>query len=132
MDIGVYWSPAVLEHKLERREQRGHPQEVWNCRHLPKGLGIDPSGDRLVVGCHRRWIGAFRLIPEVLYIPTDPVCPYALIFDVKTWMLFPRPIPCSPFRGWTYLTAPPSSKPDSHSDSAPPAPPSTGNPHHRR
>ena len=67
MDIGVYWSPAVLEHKRERREQRGRPEEVWNCRHLPKGLGKDPGGDWLVVGCRQRWVGAFRLVPEVLY-----------------------------------------------------------------
>lgn len=64
-----------------------------------------------MVGCSRRWIGAFRLIPEVRFIPTDPVCPYAPIFDVKTWALFPTPIPCRPFRGLTRLTAPPSSTP---------------------
>ena len=106
MDIGLYWSPAVLDHKLERRGQRGHPEEVWNCRHLPKGLGIDPTGDGLVIGCHRRWVGAFRLASDVLYIATDPACPYALIFDVKSWTPFNRPLPCTPFRGWKYLTDP--------------------------
>jgi len=107
MDIGLYWSPAVLEHKLERRDQRGHPEEVWNCRHLPKGLGKDLACDRLVIGCNRRWVGAFRLASDVLYIPTDPACPYALIFDIKSWTPFADPMPCAPFRGWKYLIKPP-------------------------
>ena len=122
MDIGVYWSPAVLEHKLERRDQRGRPEEVWNCRRLPKGLGMDPRGDRLVIGCRRRWIGAFRLAADILYIATDPACPYALIFDVKSWTPFSLRPPCRPFRGWTYLTNPLPAFAE---------PPSTDTPHHR-
>ena len=136
MDIGVYWSPVVLEHKRERREQRGHPEEVWNCRHLPKGLGEDPGGDRLVIGCRGRWVGAFGLVPEVLYIATDPACPYALIFDVKSWTPLAKPVPCTPFRGWKYLTDPPEHTRTSTSTSRHAKdgtePPSTDVPHHRR
>lgn len=100
MDIGVYWSSAVLEHKLERRDQ-GKAEEVWNCRRLPHGMGRDAAGDRLVVACRRRWVGFFRLVSEILFISTDPVCPYALIFDAHSWTPIP-PLPCKPFRGWTY------------------------------
>jgi hypothetical protein len=102
MNIGVYWSPAVLEHKLERRHRRGRVEEVWNVRRLPKGLGDNPAGDRLFVASGRRWAGSFRLVPEILYTPTDSACPYALIFDAKSWTPIDRTVPCKPFRGWTY------------------------------
>lgn len=128
MDIGVYWSPAVLEHKLERRHLTGHHEEVWNCRHLPKGLGIDPSGDRLVIGSRHRWIGAFRLATDVLFNPADASCPYSLIFDVASWTLFPSPQPCTPFRGWKYLSRPTPSNSLADPD---PEPPSTDSRDHR-
>ena len=103
MNIGVYWSPAVLEHKLERRTHRGRAEEVWNVRRLPKGLGDNAAGDdRLFVASGRRWAGSFRLVPEILYTPTDPACPYALIFDAKSWTPIDGTVPCKPFRGWTY------------------------------
>lgn len=102
MDIGVYWSTVVLEHKLERRQHPGRVEEVWNVRRLPKGLGDNPAGDRLFVASHRRWVGYFRLVPEILYTPTDPACPYALIFDAKSWTPVPETVACKPFRGWTY------------------------------
>jgi len=102
MDIGIYWSPAVLEHKLERRHHRGRVEEVWNVRRLPDGLGDNPAGDRLFVASGRRWVGFFRLVPEVLYTATDPACPYTLIFDAKSWTPLERAVPCQPFRGWTY------------------------------
>ena len=101
MDIGVYWSPAVLAHKLERRDRPGRVEEVWNVRHCPKGMG-ESAGDRLVVACDGRWRGCFRLVPEVLFNPRDPACPYALIFDAKSWTPLADAIPCKPFRGWTY------------------------------
>jgi hypothetical protein len=106
MDIGVHWSPAVLEHKLERRDRPGHVEEVWNCRRLPRGLAASASGDRLVIASSGRWLGFFRLIPEVLYNPRDPACPYALIFDAKSWTRIPGVVPCKPFRGWTYKVPP--------------------------
>jgi hypothetical protein len=53
----VYWAPAVLEHKLERRHLPGPIEEVWNCRRLPTGLGLTPSGDHLVVASVGRWVG---------------------------------------------------------------------------
>lgn len=127
MDIGVYWSPAVLEHKLERHHLPGPHEEVWNCRHLPKGLGLDPSGDRLVIGSQRRWIAAFRLATDVLFNPDDPSCPYALIFDARSWVVFPSPQPCKPFRGWKYLSRPPA--PQASNDA--PAPPSPVTRDHR-
>jgi hypothetical protein len=85
MDIGLYWSPAVLEHKLERIDLPGAVEEVWNCRTVSKGLGETEGGDRLFVASSKRWRGFFRLIPEVLYNPEDKRCPYTLIFDVKSW-----------------------------------------------
>ena len=102
VDIGVYWAPAVLEHKLERRHLPAPVEEIWNCRRLPTGLGQTPTGDRLVIASDSRWIGYFRLVPEVLYTPADPACPYALIFDASTWTAIRTRIPCKPFRGWTY------------------------------
>ncbi len=101
MNIGVYWSTAVLAHKRERRDQPGVIEEVWNCRRLPRGLGQDPC-DRLVVACNGYWCGGFLLAPEILYSPDDPACPYALIFDVKSWIELIEPPPCKRFRGWTY------------------------------
>jgi hypothetical protein len=98
----VYWAPAVLEHKLERRHLPGPIEEVWNCRRLPSGLGLTPNGDYLVVASVGRWVGYLRLTPEVLYTPDDPSCPYALIFDVTTWTPIRIRVPCNPFRGWTY------------------------------
>jgi hypothetical protein len=102
VEIGVYWAPAVLEHKLERRHQPGPVEEVWNCRRLPTGLGRSQHGDRLLIASAKRWVGFVLLSPEVLYTPNDPACPYALIFDVTTWASIPITIPCKPFRGWTY------------------------------
>jgi len=102
VDIGVYWAPAVLEHKLERRHRPQSVEEIWNCRRLPTGLGQAPTGDRLVIASGGHWIGYFRLVPEVLYTPADPACPYALIFDTSTWTAIRTRVPCKPFRGWTY------------------------------
>lgn len=102
MDIGIYCSRAVLAHKLERRHHAGRVEEVWNCRHCPSGLGQSVGGDRLVVASDGRWRGFFRLIPEVLFTPADPSCPYALIFDAKSWTPITAAVPCKPFRGWTY------------------------------
>jgi len=85
MDVGVYWSAAVLEHKLERHGQPGTTEEVWNCRRLPRGLGSSQDRDRLFVASQGRWRGFFRLASEILYTPQDPACPYALIFDVNSW-----------------------------------------------
>ena len=104
VSIGVCWSPAILEHKLERvdEERSGPIEEVWNCRRLPQGLGKDSHGDRLFVACRGSWVGFFRLVPEVLYNPQDPRCPYALIFDARSWRSLDSDITAKPFRGWTY------------------------------
>lgn len=102
MNIGVYWSTAVLEHKLERRHQPGRVEEVWNCRFAPHGMGIDPDGDRLVVASNGQWRGYFKLVPEILYNPADPGCPFALIFDAKSWSSLASTAPRKRFRGWTY------------------------------
>ncbi len=102
MDIGLYWAPAVLAHKLERRHLPAPVEEIWNCRRMPTGLGQTATGDRLVIACGGRWIGYFQLVPEVLYTPADPACPYAFIFDASTWTALRTGIPCKPFRGWTY------------------------------
>lgn len=96
----MYWSAPILRHKLERLPGSG--EQVWNCRRLPKGLGRDPHGDRLFVASQGRWAGFFRLVPEVLFNPEDEKCPYALIFDTRSWTTLPSTSPCRPFRGWTY------------------------------
>lgn len=104
MDVGVYWSRAVLEHKLERLDEPapGPLEEVWNCRRLPTGLGKDAAGDRLFVACDGRWVGFMRLMPDVLYSPDDPSAPYTLIFDVSTWRDLSSAVPRTRFRGFTY------------------------------
>jgi hypothetical protein len=97
VDIGLYWAPAVLEHKLERRHLPAPVEEIWNCRRMPTGLGQTDTSDRLVIASGGRWIGYFRLVPEVLYTPA-----FALIFDASTWTALRTGILCKPFRGWTY------------------------------
>ena len=69
---------------------------------MPHGLGEGEQGDRLFVASGKRWRGFFLLIPEVLYTPEDKRCPYALIFDVKSWTPLKAKVPCKHFRGWTY------------------------------
>ena len=104
MVIGVYWSPEVLDHKLEPLDQpgRGPIEGVWNCRHLPQGLGKDEVGDYMFVASQGFWRGCLRLVPEVLYSPEDPSCSYTLIFDVRSWKAVDTPVARSRFRGWTY------------------------------
>jgi hypothetical protein len=102
----MYWSKAVLEHKLERFEDRGRVEEVYNLRSLPKGMGEANQADWLYIAYSKKWRGFFRLVPEVLYTPEDKRCPYALIFDVKSWTALTVSVPCKPFRGWTYSVPP--------------------------
>lgn len=102
LDIGVYWSPAVLEHKLERADDPGRVEEVWNCKNLPIGLGRQRARDRLFIASGGAWAGYFRLVPEVLYNPADSRCPYTLIFDANSWTSLRASIPCRRFRGWIY------------------------------
>jgi len=106
MDVGVCWSPAVLEHKLERRRGRGRSEEVWNCRRLPRGLDAAPDSNRLFVASRGRWVGFFRLVPEVPHFPDDRTCPWALIFDARSWTPIVGDHPCRPVRGWTYRVPP--------------------------
>ena len=102
MNIGVYCSPNVLAHKLERRHLPGKIEEVWNCSRTPKGMGLSPAPDRLVIACNGRWVGYFHLVPEVLIGDNDSAHACTLIFDAKSWTPLRNTLPRKPFRGWTY------------------------------
>jgi hypothetical protein len=99
MDIGVYWSRAVLEHKLEHRHSRKRAIEVWNCSSAPR---FDPGGrNRLFVACDARWEGFLILEPEPRLNLRDLRCPWALVFDARSWTSLDIDEPCKRFRGWT-------------------------------
>lgn len=100
MDIGVYWSRAVLEHKLERRHSRKRALEVWNCSSAPR---FDPGGrNRLFIACDGRWVGFLVLEPEPRLNIRDLRCPWSLVFDARSWTPIQIDEPCKRFRGWTY------------------------------
>lgn len=97
MDIGVYMSAEVLEHKLEAQSE-GNTEEAWNVRRVPKGLGQSGQADRLFVACDGAWRGYFILSPEALWSPEDKRAPWTLLFDTKTWTPI-RPMSVKRFRG---------------------------------
>lgn len=112
MDIGVWMSPAVLEHKLEAREEANHEQ-AWNLTRWPRGGFAPDQPHRLFVASRGAWCGYFVLSGEALFNPDDERAPYTLLFDARTWTEI-APVPVRRFRGFTYdvpkLSAPPPAK----------------------
>jgi len=103
MDVGVWMSPAVLQHKLDMRDTL-NPEAVWNVRWVPEGLGQPQQRDRLFVAAQAAWRGYFLLSPDLLWNPNDPAAPYSLIFDTRTWTPI-VPLLTSRFRGLRLVTA---------------------------
>jgi hypothetical protein len=100
MDIGVWMSRAVLEHKLEARDER-NPEQAWNLGRWPTELSVQGVQHRLFVACDGAWRGYFVLSGEALYNPRDTRTPFTLLFDTRTWTDI-EPVPMSRFRGFTY------------------------------
>jgi hypothetical protein len=104
VDIGIQMGWEALEDKLEERENPTRSEVTWNLILLPK---LDATGqNRLFVSVGGTWQGYFVLKNEVLFSPEDARCPYALIFDTKTWVEI-KPVKTKRFRGFTYATPPP-------------------------
>ena len=104
MDIGIQMGWEALEDKLEERENPRRSEVTWSLTRLPKL--DDPGVNRLFVSVGGAWQGFFVLKNEVLWSPEDSRCPYALIFDTRTWVEI-RPMRTRRFRGFTYDTPKP-------------------------
>jgi hypothetical protein len=100
VDLGVWMSSAVLEHKLEAQDER-NPEQAWNLSRWPKGGFAPGELHRLFVACDGYWRGYFALAGEALYNPEDERTPYTLLFDTRTWTEIP-PLAVRRFRGFTY------------------------------
>lgn len=81
MDLGVWMSRAVLEHKREGE----HRTEAWNLRTVPEGFTDSPGPHRLFVAVEGHWRGFFRLLPDVMQNDLDRACRYTLAFDPRSW-----------------------------------------------
>ena len=109
MDIGVWMSPGVLEHKLEARAER-NTLANWNTKSVPRGLGKSCDEDRLFVASRGAWRGYFVLSKEALYTPEDAAAPITLLFDTTTWTPI-NPMPVRRFRGIRVLKHAPTQPP---------------------
>lgn len=107
MDLGVWMSPEVLEHKLEACDEKNH-EVTWNVARLPAAFtsSTDQKPKRLFVASRGAWRGWFKMADEVLWNPDDLRAPFALIFDASTWTTI-EPVRVERFRGVRALTAPP-------------------------
>ena len=99
MDIGVWMSAEVLEHKLTAREEH-NTEQSWNLTRWPKGF-TQEGEHRLYVASGGSWCGYFILSGEALFNPDDQSAPFTLLFDTQSWTLIP-PTPAKRFRGFTY------------------------------
>ena len=99
MDIGVWMSAQVLEHKLQAREE-DNTEQAWNLSRWPTGFTAEGQ-HRLFVASEGAWRGYFILSPEALFSPDDPSVPFTLLFDTCTWTPV-DPVPTKGFRGFTY------------------------------
>jgi hypothetical protein len=57
VDIGIYTSHVMLEHKIEQAEDGKGKEATWNMGRLPRNLGKDSRPDRLFFACD----GSLRL-----------------------------------------------------------------------
>jgi hypothetical protein len=104
MDIGIQMGWETLEDKLEERENSRRRELTWNLTRLPR---FDEGGEnRLFVAAGGAWRGYFILKDEVLFSPEDSRCPYALLFDPRSWVEI-KPVKAKRFRGFTYETPSP-------------------------
>lgn len=99
MDIGVWMSAQVLEHKLQARQEH-NTEQVWNLSRWPRGF-TQRGEHRLFVAVNGAWRGHFTLSPEALFNPSDPSAPFTLLFDTCSWTPI-DPVPTQRFRGFTY------------------------------
>jgi hypothetical protein len=104
MDIGIQMGWEAFEDKLEERGNPRRSDVTWSLTRLPR---LDDQGEnRLFVSVGGAWQGYFILKNEILWSPEDSRCPYALIFDTRTWVEI-RPVKTRRFRGFTYDTPKP-------------------------
>jgi len=82
MDIGVWMSKSVLDHK---REIDGARRQAWNVGLLPDNYGRDKGPNRLYVSVDGYWRGFFVLATDLLCNVNDRKRPYTLLFDPSTW-----------------------------------------------
>jgi hypothetical protein len=99
MDIGVWMSAQVLEHKLQAREEQ-NSEQAWNLSRWPTGF-TQQGEHRLFVAVKGAWRGYFILSSEALLSPNDPSVPFTLLFDTCSWTPI-DPVPTKRFRGFTY------------------------------
>jgi hypothetical protein len=85
-------------------------------------------GHRLFVAVGGLWQGYFVLKDEILWCPEDKRCPYALLFDPRTWVDI-KALPTKRFRGFTYNTPKPDDILPTPPNTSPPLP-STPDPGH--
>ena len=91
MDLGVWMSRGVLEHKRDASE---HATQAWNMKELPDELSHSPGPHRLFVAVDGKWCGFFVLQPWVHRNPNDQTAPWTLVFDANTWTdIQPQPAP---------------------------------------
>jgi len=105
MDLGIHTTSEALEDKLEERESPRRRDLAWNLTRLPALSGSGPH--RLFVATGGVWQGYFVLKDEILWSPEDARCPYALLFDPRSWVDI-RPVRTKRFRGFTYNTPAPA------------------------
>ena len=98
MDLGVWMSRGVLEHKREDDVA----VQVWNLRRLPDGFIAATGSRRLFVAVAGHWRGFFRLSPTIMHNKADSVCPYTLVFDPRSWAAIPPVRAPSPDRHTGY------------------------------
>jgi hypothetical protein len=110
VDIGIWMSREVLADKLVLRTSR-NPEAAWNLRNWPEGF-VEGEENRLFIACEGKWIGYFKLAPDVLLNRADSAAPYTLLFDTRTWTAI-EPAPVRPFRGFTY-NVPSAAQPKLH------------------
>ena len=98
MDISVWMSVEVFEHKLQARYEQ-NTEQAWNLTRWPTGF-TQETGHRLFVAVSGSWRGYFTLSPEALFNPDDQSAPFTLLFDTQSWTPIP-PVPAKRFRGFT-------------------------------
>jgi len=99
MNVGIWMSADVLEHKLEARHEK-NPEQAWNLGRWPNRLS-EEGEHRLFVATRGAWRGYFTLSSDALYNPNDPQAPFTLLFDARTWTPIQK-VPVKHLRGFTY------------------------------